>query len=302
MKRLLLSLIIFSSLILTACASVPIATMVPGETPVPSPSPTNTPTASPTETPAPKAAEIDIKPVYTEKAAGELLGVKITTNLITDASLNPTISRIERDDSYKNYDEAMTEFTAKTFYYIALKKGGIDGTGIKNEDGTVSAFEQYMAMWDKAQESGSEEDWRKVQVTIKLNDIATEGYETNPTVVWPMYTGDQIPNGVRAITEFNIVLFKSGDRSVVNHDPVVTSLGSNILNNTLYLYRGVKLSYLYQPISDNKNDSYVVDGLSAIPTWLAINSLPNGFDTSIIKIISNNSKSSTSFKSVINIK
>ena len=258
--------------LLTACGAAaqpaaPTAAWTAAISPTNTLVPTETPTSTPTESPAP--AESDLRPAYTETIAGELLGVKITTNLITDESLDPIITAIKINDHYtnsegKNSKDALTEFTARTFYKVWLKKGGVDGTGTK----TDVTFEEYMAMWAEAQASGREEDWREVQITIKANDIATEGYEPIPTTIWFGYTG-VAPEGVRAIDEFDIAFIKGN--KVKNIDIVEINynigLGTNIADKNLVMYLGITT------FKDATHVGNVVPNMSAISGWMSNQSL-----------------------------
>jgi hypothetical protein len=241
--------------------------------------------------------ELDINPVFTETARGEYLGVPIVTNLITDATLDPIIHKVERDDSYKNFDAAMSEYMAYTIYYTALKTGGKDGTGIKNTDGSVPTIEQYMAMVDEAR--NGTRPYEDIQIVLKLNKMETEGYDAVKIICWPFYTEgstEKVPDDVRTITEFNIILFRSGDNKIVNHDPSAKSLGVNILSDSLYIYRGILTS------SPNaKTDRYLVEDLQIMPYFIATNTLPKSFDKNVMKILSNSNPSQDGFRSIFKI-
>lgn len=256
-----------------------------------------TPELKAIENETPKTIETDLKPVYTETARGEFLGVPIVTNLITDESLDPIIHKVERDDSYKNFDAAMSEFMAYTIYKAALKTGGKDGTGIVNADGSEPTLEEYMTMVKEAR--AGTRSYEDIQIVIKANDMTTEGYDAVKTTCWPFYdegSSESVPTGVRAISNFSIVLFKFGSTKISNHHPEVKSLGTNILNSTLYIYRGTDTS------SPNaKTDMVLVQNFSAIPYFIANDVSPKNYDITTINILSNDGKSQNIFRSIFKI-
>lgn len=214
-------------------------------------------------------AKSDLNPVYAETISGELLGVSITTNLITDESLDPIITAIKINPNFhnsegKNSQEAITEFTARTFYKVWLKKGGVDGTGPK----TDVTFEDYMAMWAEAQASGREEDWRAVQITIKANDIATEGYEPVSTTIWFGYS-NTAPEGVRAINEFDIAFVKGNKVENINSpEGYSIGMGTNLDKNRLVIYIGLQTTNI-----NTNTATIVVQQMSGISIWITQSSI-----------------------------
>jgi len=291
-----------AGLALTACGatptSAPTATSIP---PTEIPPPAITPTASQTSTSEPQAKEeIDIHQIYTETAVGLSSGVPVITNVITDKTLGRVISRIERDDSWRNYDNAMTAFTVDTFYNIACKAGGLDGKGVKKDNGQVPTLEEYMTMVAEAR-AGSR-PFTDVQFVIKkLNDTTTPGYDPKPTTIWPWYDRniggvDPLPEGVRSVKEFSIAFYRFDDPAIINHDPDKKGFGSNIEGETLYYYRGLNTSNFDQLMPMN-----IVGELECASLWLSQNRVSQAIDHSKFRILSNDANSNLNFRSVFKV-
>ena len=300
-----------TAFLLVACGGTPTLEVVRSASATPSaptppfgsPTATSTPeaTATPTPTEAPKIdtpAEIDIHPMTTETAHGEILGVPFTTNVIADKSLSLSIRGFKRDDSYKNFDKAMTSLTARIYYDQAIKRGGPDGTGIKKDDGTKPTQEEYLQMIKEAREG--KRSYKDVQFIIKVNDISTAGYVLAPVTFWPCYKkadGAEIPaKGEVVLEAFSIVFYRRQDWTITNQDTRY-GFGSNYLGDTLYFYRGIDTS---QPISPTGFDFVV--SLSGASQWLSVNTFPNFYyGTTEMMLLSNNSNSISTFRSVFKI-
>jgi len=194
---------------------------------------TATATATPTEAPA---EQIDLKPNYEQKVAVEHMGVQINASLITDQSLDPVITKVTVGE------KAYAEFLARSLYKVWLKKGGPDGTG----PATDTTFEQFMALWATAQQSGQEADWRQVQIkNIWANEIATPGYEQHPYTIWFMHEGET-PEDVRGISNLSIALVKTPRMKNITADTDGTytaGMGINIENGKMYFYAGLSNSH-----------------------------------------------------------
>ncbi|MEW6029976.1 MAG: hypothetical protein ACOYZ8_16485 [Chloroflexota bacterium] len=248
MKSIVCTLLLFSFL-LAACAAVP-----PSPTPSPVPSATFTPVPAPTQTlsPTPEAPAIDehdLNPAYEQAVSQEFMGVQINASLITDKSLDPIIKKVTIDDA------TYAEFIAKTFYEVWKGRGG------------ELTFEEYMAAWAKAQESGLPEDWRVVEIKdIWANDLADgKGYEQRPYTIWPMFSGQALSR-VMGIENFSIALVSG---KAVKNVTVMNSegggYGTNLdpETNTLYIYGTVYAGYY--------GEKSIASGLSGIPWWLIRN-------------------------------
>jgi len=221
--------------LLTACA--PAApenrpTGAPENRSTPTPPPTATPTEAPTATPTEAPAEqIDLKPNYEQKVAVEYMGVQINASLITDQSLDPVITKVTVGE------KAYAEFIARSLYKVWLKKGGPDGTG----PATAATFEQFMALWATAQQSGQEADWRQVQIkNIWANDIPTPGYEQHPYTIWFMHAGET-PEDVRGISTLSIALVRTPRmKNITASEDNVDGMGRgiNIEDENMFFYAG----------------------------------------------------------------
>ena len=259
LKRLTLMVLLA---LLTACAPAapenrPTGAPENRSTPTPPPTATEAPTPTPTEAPA---EQIDLKPNYEQKVAVEYMGVQINASLITDQSLDPVITKVTVGE------KAYAEFIARSLYKVWLKKGGPDGTG----PATAATFEQFMALWATAQQSGQEADWRQVQIkNIWANEIATPGYEQHPYTIWFMHAG-QTPEDVRGISKMSISLVNGADvKNITNFSDKQKSsgylgMGTNFDGGTLYIYHGFAMDIL----SIYGNKTGIAYGMSITPLWL----------------------------------
>jgi len=229
------------------------ATATPENTLTPPPTATEAPTATPTEAPA---EQIDLKPNYEQKVAVEYMGVQINASLITDQSLDPVITKVTVGE------KAYAEFLARSLYKVWLKKGGPEGKG----PATAATFEQFMALWATAQQSGQEADWRQVQIkNIWANEIATPGYEQRPYTIWFMYAGET-PEDVRGISNLSIALVKTSrmkNITVFENNPYGQGIGTNLVGGNLYVYNGFVNG-------DNGNEG-VASGIAYTASWMIRN-------------------------------
>ncbi len=300
----LLISIIFS-MTLTSCGAVPVSpTLTPLPTQTFAPVPTANPTSTPTETPAPvEQAESDIKEMSSITETGELLGVKnITTKIIISDTLKNYMKGIEDDDSYKDSATAWTEFTASNYYDLAVKKGGPDGTGLKITDQTTGnerrpTFEEFMQMAKEYQEGTR--PGTDIQFTLKINNVATEGYDRVTQIFVPFateLTSQPLPENVIGLKDFDIVYFKFKDPSVTNVDTKYKGFGSNFLGSTLIHYRSI-----YAIEADQVSSLSFIESISTTSTWLAENRFVSSFNLNTIRTLSNGKLGQTVFKSVIKI-
>lgn len=216
----------------------------------------STPFSAPTPetTPTPEAGEMDLHPSYEQNVVIGYMGVKINSSLITDESLDPVIRKVTISN-----ESAYAEFIARSIYKVWHKKGGVNGTGPETE----TSFEDFMKLWATAQTTGSDEDWRKVQVAnIWVNDIATKGYDQDPYTIWFMHEG-QTPEGVKGISKMSVALVNGKKVENIILGESGSGAGVNIIEHSLYVYRGILLS-------DPKGST--LGGMADTANWLLANS------------------------------
>jgi len=201
--------------------------------------------------------QIDLKSNYEQKVSVEYMGVQIDASLITDESLDPVIKKVTVGET------AYAEFVARSIYKVWLRKGGPDGTGPKAE----TTFEQFMALWSTAQQSGSEADWRQVQVkNIWANDIPTPGYEQHPYTIWFMHEG-QTPEDVKGISNLSIALVKTHKMKNItafNNNEYDEGMGLNFEGKNMHFYLGL--------INVHYSSGLTASGLPTFYWWLIRNS------------------------------
>lgn len=211
MRRILLTAFILS--LLTACAArtaAPTATLppVPTETATMIVAETQTlvpPTNTPEPTTPPKI-ETRLNPIY-ETPLVEVTneqGATIKMKVITDATLDPVITALKIHEGWKNREgltseQALAKFAAMSVYRVAVENNGYTGT-----------YEKYMTDLAMAQDSGLLEDWRKVQITAKVDDWGTEEYDANNTTMFPFYVDKEmeIPDDVRVFNALDLAAVK----------------------------------------------------------------------------------------------
>lgn len=154
--------------------STPTVILIPSATPTstlePTPTLTVTPTPYPTPTLvlAPTPVEWELVP-YSEKVVQyEWKGVLLKARLIIDESMSSKIESIDISD------DLLAEVVARWMFLVWRHRNGHSSW---NDDGPYE-IDEYMEMWAKAQDSGLESDWRKVQVNdIWANDLTDgDGY------------------------------------------------------------------------------------------------------------------------------
>lgn len=202
--------------------------------------------------------EIDLRPAYTQDTEYKYMGVDIHAQLITDESLDPSITKVTVPDS------TYAEFIARSIFKVWWKKGVEPHTGVATE----ADFQNFMALWAKAQTSGLAEDWQKVQINnIWANDLNDgNGYVQKPYSLWPMYEGNNAPEGVRAIETFSIALVngkKVENITLFDNNAYGFGEGINLSRNTLYLYDGF--------VSSNSGTEGLASGIATAPWWMIVN-------------------------------
>jgi len=208
-------------------------------------------------------AERDLNPVYeTGTITKEIMGVQISYNLITDASLDPVITQISINPNFRNYkgqssEEAIAEYLARTFFKVWWTKGEIKHEGQPTE----ADFAAYMEDWTKAQKG--EGPWEKVGFKIFANDLATAGYKQEEVTIWPM-SSEETPEGIRAINEFVIAfVHESGVENVtVVSEDFRKAFGANFDGSSFYMYLGLSLNTNVAP-----NTAKPITGVMGTLPW-----------------------------------
>jgi hypothetical protein len=232
--------------------------------PTPTPGATSTPTHTETPTPEPTPTptsinEKDLQPAYTETINEKFMGVVINAQLITDESLDPLIRKVTVSES------VYAEFIARTIFKTWWLKGEVRHTGAP----TKEDFKNFMALWAKAQETNDPNDWKQVQLNnIWANDLNDgTGYKQQPYTIWPMYSGTQVPEGVRGINNFAILLVKASRMKNIDmfrNNAYQEGMGTNILNENLYVYNGF--------VNSNNGNEGVASSVAYTAIWLIKNS------------------------------
>lgn len=276
-KILLLAVILM--MIMSSCAApveviIPTkdVTQIPTDTPLPTTTPTLEPTSTPTVTPTPyptptlmptpTPVEWELVPYFEKVIEYEWKGVLIKARLIIDESTSSKIESIEISD------EILAEVVARWMYLVWRHRNGYESWN----DDSYFDIDDYMEMWAKAQDSGLESDWRKVQINdIWANDLTDgDGYVQAPYNVWPMYYGDDAPDGV---TPLNLVTL-----AFVAHDTfdnitniVYVGMGTNLSVEDLLVYRSFNFELGLSPADVLTVEDIVFFEFASTSTWLAIN-------------------------------
>lgn len=289
MKRLLISSIIFTILILASCAPAPTATIAPSETPTLVPTSTSTPTQTP-ESPLPTEApaESDLRPLlkeftYDPERADVItktfMGVEMTTIIVSDSTLYPIISN--KIDITGTGELDTTEVVARSLYKGSLAKGGPDGTGIKNDDGSKPTLEQYIKMLKEAREGIR--PWTDVQLIIDVDYEATTKYSPQKAILFPMYNSDKL--ALDDVVTFNEIIYNFMDdgpsaHNVKQEGDFSYSTGVSVFENKLVVNISVDANKL-------KNQNTLISFISSLGNILATGKSVR--DTSLDNIISPNS-------------
>lgn len=225
------------------------ATLIPTSTFTPSPtfSPTNTPepTVIPTETLVPTptvilGVESEIDPYIVRELEGEYKGIKIKARVIIDRSLEYLVESFEvKHESY--YVQVLAEILANVWYLFEYE-GREPGAHYV----TIRQTKQYFPLWQKAQETGIESDWRKAQLNgIWANDLNDgNGYVQEPYTLWPMYEGE-VPEGVKAFNRITVVVIDQSNSDITNiRRSTETGFATHIDGNDLVIYSGIDFKHV----------------------------------------------------------
>ena len=228
----------------------PTHTPTPTATDTPTPTITNTPTNTPTPIPTEPPIEWDLDPYIEKSIDYDLEGIRVKAGVIIDRSLEPII------ESFEITDEDLAKIVIHSLFVVWYGRNNPDATWLKKDqmrrieipNKELSTFKELLA---KAQETGDEADWRKVQINdVWVNDLSDGyGYIQKPYNFWPMYDGET-PEDVIGMKSFTIALFRTNSSSVRNMFRLDTTsgFGMNMYDGHLTYYSG----YNFDPQSCKK--------------------------------------------------
>lgn len=275
-------LIVSTTALLAACAS-PSGGIAPAQQTSETPTLTfiETPTSAPTETPLPTLTptpeptpipldETDLEPNFVEEVHAVFMGAQIDSKLITDKSLDPIIKQVTVPEN------VWAQFMATSIYEVwEASHPGVP-------------LEAYMQIVAEVQNEGR--DPMNIAIPIYANDMndgipyQKEDGSVNPEAqekywVVPWFSGE-VPTEVdgvkvRAVSEINVALVngKKVKNIDIVGDPYSIALGTNLDEDTLYIYEGLPLeTYVGRPNLTSGPASM----LSVTATWLKRKS-PRGF-------------------------
>jgi len=315
--------IIFVLILLSSCAPIPNKTVTtvteefnekptltqteaPNDTPTPTSLPTSTNTPLPTidkHPPTPTVArpvEWDLDP-YIEKRVDTMWhGVRIKVNLIVDSSFKDVIHSITIPDSL------LAEVAAKAIYgawfnnthYMDIIRYFRSNSVSEFNYGSYTQsekFEEFLRLWQKAQESGEFSDWIKVRLTdIMANNLDDgNGYKQKPYTFLPMHNGEPFGDNL-SFDQLSIVLVKGSATEYTSDSIYITPVwkiegvstdtgtGTNYTKGNLMVY--LSLNSGLEFLSDTIDAPATVfkhniwRRFSSVGFWLAINNGANPTD------------------------
>ena len=323
MKAKTLINIIFVLFLLGSCAPMPnkIETTVTGElnekatlTQTQAPSDTQTPTSLPTSTNTPlptidkhpptpivaRPVEWDLDP-YIEKRVDTIWnGVRIKVNLIVDSSFKDVIHNITIPDSL------LAEVAAKAIYGVwfynthymditrYFRSNSVSGFNYGSY-AQPEEFEEFLSLWQKAQESGEFSDWIKVRLTdIMANNLDDgNGYKQRAYTFLPMHNGEPFGDNL-SFDQLSIVLVKGSATEYTSDSIYITPVskiqgvstetgtGTNYSKCNLMVYLSLNsgLEFLSDSIDAPATvfKQNVWRRFSSVGFWLAINNGVNPTD------------------------
>jgi len=315
--------IIFVLFLLGSCAPIPnkIETTVTGElnekatlTQTQAPSDTQTPTSLPTSTNTPlptidkhpptpivaRPVEWDLDP-YIEKRVDTIWnGVRIKVNLIVDSSFKDVIHNITIPDSL------LAEVAAKAIYGVwfynthymditrYFRSNSVSGFNYGSY-AQPEEFEEFLSLWQKAQESGEFSDWIKVRLTdIMANNLDDgNGYKQKSYTFLPMHNGEPFGENL-SFDQLSIVLVKGSATEYTSDSIYITPVskiqgvstetgtGTNYSKCNLMVYLSLNsgLEFLSDSIDAPATvfKQNVWRRFSSVGFWLAINNGANPTD------------------------
>jgi len=270
-------------------------------TPKPLPSATNTPLPTiDKHPPIPtviRPVEWDLEPFIEKRVDTVWNGVRIKVNLLVDSSYQGII------DSLSIPDLLLAEVAAKAIYGAWFKNTHyMDIIRYYRSDwfweydygeyAQTGKFEEFLGLWQKAQESGEFSDWTQVRLTnIRANNLDDgNGYNQKPYSILPMYFGEPF-EGYLGFDQFSIVLVK-GSATEYTSDSIYitpkfknegvsrdTGTGTNYSEENLMVYLSLNSGLEFLSDSEINPATVFKDNtwkrLSSMGFWLAIN---NGAD------------------------
>lgn len=323
MKAKTLINIIFVLFLLGSCAPMPnkIETTVTGElnekatlTQTQATSDTQTPTSLPTSTNTPlptidkhpptpivaRPVEWDLDP-YIEKRVDTIWnGVRIKVNLIVDSSFKDVIHNITIPDSL------LAEVAAKAIYGVwfynthymditrYFRSNSVSGFNYGSY-AQPEEFEEFLSLWQKAQESGEFSDWIKVRLTdIMANNLDDgNGYKQKSYTFLPMHNGEPFGENL-SFDQLSIVLVKGSATEYTSDSIYITPVskiqgvstetgtGTNYSKCNLMVYLSLNsgLEFLSDSIDAPATvfKQNVWRRFSSVGFWLAINNGANPTD------------------------
>ena len=238
---------------------------------------TSTPTILSTETLVPTPTEIlpvewDIDPYIIKEIEGVYRGVTIKGRFIVDRSLEDIVESVEINDNV--FAEMIAKMLAMVWY---AREKSEPYKLVKPPE-----LNNWVDMWAKAQETGSEYYWKQVQLnSIWANDLNDgDGYVEKLYSFWPMYEGIS-PYGVIALDKITFVIFDVNKSDILNFDTFSSSTksrivgGSNIDSQDLYIYLGRDMKASVESILDWGKYEYTQKTATQYALQLNLASLPD---------------------------
>lgn len=238
------SLTIYTPTPTNTSTSTPTHTPTPTATNTPTPTITHTPTNTPTPIPTEPPIEWDLDPYIEKSIDYDLEGIRVKAGVIIDRSLEPII------ESFEISDEDLAKIVIHSLFVVWYGRNNPDATWLKKDQRRrieipIKELSNFKELLAKAQETGDEADWRKVQINdVWVNDLSDGyGYIQKPYNFWPMYDGET-PQDVIGMKSFTIALFRTTTYSVRNMFRLgVAGFGMNMYDGNLTYYGG----YDYDP-------------------------------------------------------
>lgn len=243
MFKKILAMFFLISFMICACSTIlpeqynnpnlQIYTSTPSSSPSDTPPPSPTFTIAPTSTTAPKStptlplpetikniptstlarsAEWDIDPFFEKRIDLEWNDVHIKASFFVDKSFEKIIKSVSLPDHFLAdfiqrslfivWYSRLHQLSLRTQQSIEDYNAELTDFGLREKE-----FATFLELWSKAQQSGEESDWRRVELrNVKANDLADgEDYAQKNYTFWPMYEGPT-PEGVTAMNRFSIVI------------------------------------------------------------------------------------------------
>ena len=227
-------------------------------------------------------------------------GVRIKVNLIVDSSFKDVIHSITIPDSL------LAEVAAKAIYgawfnnthYMDIIRYFRSNSVSEFNYGSYTQpekFEEFLRLWQKAQESGELSDWIKVRLTdVMANNLDDgNGYKQKPYTFLPMHNGEPFGDNL-SFDQLSIVLVKGSATEYTSDSIYITPVskiqgvstetgtGTNYSKCNLMVYLSLNsgLEFLSDSIDAPATvfKQNVWRRFSSVGFWLAINNGANPTD------------------------